>query len=94
MEHEKKCEFCNKYFETRLDLIKHMHGVEASNLEKRYTCDICDVFKAFYMSEIRKHRNLCKNLLNVLKVEKQKMDNLSALIDHMFMNGVVQLKDV
>jgi hypothetical protein len=49
-----------------------MHGVEASNLEKRYKCDICDVFKAFYMSEIRKHRNLCKNLLNVLKVEKQK----------------------
>ena len=36
--HEKKCEFCNEDFETRVNLIKHIrgtHGVETSNLEKR-----------------------------------------------------------
>jgi hypothetical protein len=60
VENEKKCEFCNKDFETRLDLHKHIqetHGVETSNLEKRYACDICDV--SFYMSELKIHRKLC-----------------------------------
>ena len=60
VQNEKKCEFCNKDFETRLDLIKHIqetHGVKTSNLEKRYACDICDV--SFYMSELKKHRKLC-----------------------------------
>ena len=60
VQNENKCEFCNKDFENRLDLIKHIqesHGVETSNLEKRYACDICDV--SFYMSELKKHRKLC-----------------------------------
>ena len=60
VQNENKCEFCNKDFETRLDLIKHIqetHGVKTSNLEKRYACDICDV--SFYMSELKKHRKLC-----------------------------------
>ena len=75
-EYEKKCEFCKLDFETRLSLIQHIQKLhagesEASNLEKRYTCNICNEFKAYYMSEIRKHKKRCENLLNVLKVEKQ-----------------------
>ena len=73
---EKKCEFCKEHFETRLDLIQHIqesHAVESetSNIEKRYTCDICNVFKAYYMSVIRKHKKGCENLINGLKLENQ-----------------------
>jgi hypothetical protein len=64
-ESEKKCEFCKEDFETRLGLIKHIqesHAVESktSNKEKRYTCNICNVFKAYYMSEIRNHKKGCE----------------------------------
>ena len=66
---EKKCEFCKEHFETRLGLIQHIqesHAVESekSNIEKRYTCNICNVFKAYYMSVIRKHKKGCENLIN------------------------------
>ena len=69
---EKKCEFCKEHFETRLGLIQHIqesHAVESekSNVEKRYTCNICNVFKAYYMSVIRKHKKGCENLINGLK---------------------------
>ena len=73
---EKKCEFCKEVFETRLGLIQHIqesHAVESetNNREKRYTCNICNVFKAYYMSVIRKHKKGCENLMNGLNVNMQ-----------------------
>ena len=73
---EKKCEFCKEVFETRLCLIQHIqesHAVESetNNREKRYTCNICNVFKAYYMSVIRKHKKGCENLMNGLNVNMQ-----------------------
>jgi len=72
---KRKCEFCHKDFETRLDLNQHIqesHVVECetSNADKQYKCDICNVFIAYHKSEIKLHRKSCENR----KITKQVLE--------------------